>query len=373
MPQSERRDSNSRQLIRITENIAKYYPHTLLGTGSSFSIYLFCQLSRRNSKMKGKAPLDFLNKKPCKFVQLKDLILFQCFTFSDEYRLKIKACIAIWGAFYLVGHPGSGRNRERVYLKERLVEEQAKADERARLQFQTEMEAFANASMLSHEEREKFRQRQSVSWLYQRPPGFMPSTDDVGAHGDTQGNSTFRNEEKVPMSSKEVTDEKDSKFQKSKETVEKGKMLKSGNYVSTVLNGFQALHRLQQDNFEIKSHAKPHSRSPPRGGFDVTDKNQQFIVSTMDSEEEEEIFRKAMFPEEEHSQPEKEARRKERRERRKAQKKRVEEAKAFLKAIGVHPKKLECNDIETKVRSRDESPYEHESKKRRRRSNGICP
>ena len=230
------------------------------------------------------------------------------------------------------GHPGSFRNREKVYLKERQAEDERKADERAKMEFQMEMETFKNASMLSHTEKEKLKQLQSVGWLYQRPPGLPSEPQDTAGESEPTGAGGPSHSMKKGQEHTSNTGEGQPAVQQKDATKQP-----KGNYIAQVVGGYKAFTKLQRENLELNSQKFPvySGRSPPRGGLDPSADNQQFVISTMDSEEEEEVFRRAMLPEKERRRSDRIARREARRYRKESQKRKVEEAKAFLKAVGM--------------------------------------
>ena len=177
-------------------------------------------------------------------------------------------------------HPMNFRNRVRVWETEQQHYEEEQRKERGRQEFEAEQEFLKTISMLSAEEQERYRQRQSVSWLYQKPPGYDAAQANQkdktekkeGEHGElgalgasAQGQSSVE----APTGSNEG--DRRTKRQR-----------QGGNYVAKVISGVHAV--VQNQRFELK-HNGPLGLSPPRGSVDPMAENQKLVVGDMDSDE----------------------------------------------------------------------------------------
>jgi len=272
-------------------------------------------------------------------------------------------------------HPMSFRNREKVYKAEQQQYEAEVSKERGRKEWAAEQEYLKTISMLSAEEQEKYKQRQSVSWLYQKPPGFDAAKahppqkdgndikiDDDGKNG---GNQQGQRSTSAPASN--GNNKKDKRRQ-------------GGNYLSKVVGGVQAVVVQQRQRFELKQQHRGAGMnlSPPRGGCDPRAENQTFVVGEFDSDEEERAYRLAMMSEEEKRKIEKlrkkERRQKVREEREKkeaAEVQRLQEAKEFLRTAGIEvPDSSSSDNDDDDDDSREDSDFRkqrRQEKKRRRK------
>lgn len=227
-------------------------------------------------------------------------------------------------------HPMNFRNQARVWE----AEQQHLADERrkqiAKEEFEAEQEYLKTVSMLSAEEQDKYKQRQSVSWLYMKPPGYD------AALGRTVPPEPREGDGDLPTS---ILNPKDATPQ---ELPPQGRGQKShgnnrrsqngGNHVARVVDGVKAMMKQQ---FELKQCRAAPGLSPPRGGIDPSAENQRFVVAEIDSEEEEEAFRVAMMPVEERTRLRREAIRECKRRKKEEEQRKIKEAKAFLRAAGL--------------------------------------
>lgn len=231
-------------------------------------------------------------------------------------------------------HPMNFRNQAKVWEAEQRHLEDERRKQLAREEFAAEQEYLKTVSMLSAEEQEKYKQRQSVSWLYMKPPGYDAAADKAGqvAPGGSKG----------PPQEQGNGHDARAPPRNGGSNAPPGQRMRQngGNHIARVVGGVQAVVKQQ---LQLKRGlGMAGGRSPPRGGVDPSAENQRFVVPEMESEEEEEAYRLAMMSEEERRQRRQEAAKEQRRqqkelERRKAEteRQRVEEAKAFLRAAGL--------------------------------------
>lgn len=270
-------------------------------------------------------------------------------------------------------HPMSFKNRQKVWEAEQRAAAESTAKERRAQEYEAEREYLRTIAALGPEEQERYRQRQAVSWLYQKPPGFDAARAAAAEGKDANGAGGDDGQE---------PSHGDQQQQDGKKAEEQGQAGGSGggatnrrsggNYVAKVVGGVQAVVKSQQ-RFDLKQTAG--GMSPPRGGIDPGAENQRLVVSTMDPEEEEAVCRLAMMTEEERGRLEKERVREERlkakearRAREAAERQRVREAVAFLKSAGIEVPG--DSDSDSGSSSGSDSEEEEERRKRRRERKG---
>ena len=272
-------------------------------------------------------------------------------------------------------HPMNFRNREKVYLAEQRQYEDEQRKERGRQEFQAEQEYLKTISMLSAEEQERYKQRQSVSWLYQKPPGFdaakaHPQTANDNDNNNDAGNGNG-NQQGQPSTSAAAAVGGNGSKGNAKESQRKG-----GNYLAKVVSGVQAVVVQQRQSYELKQQlGAGNGASPPRGGGDPLAENQRFVVGEIDSDEEERAYRLAMMSEEEKRKIKRERKKEKRqrarseRERKKAEElQRLQEAKEFLRTAGIEvPDSSSSESSEDEHGSGEDSDGVREQRRRRRR------
>jgi hypothetical protein len=261
-------------------------------------------------------------------------------------------------------HPMNFRNREKVYKAEQQQYEDEVRKEKAKQEFEAEQEYLKTISMLSPEEQERYKQRQSVSWLYQKPPGF----DAAKAQPQTKTQNEDGKEQGRPSTSTAAGTATDS----AKNNNNKDKRKQGGNYLAKVVGGVQAVVVQQRQRYELKQQhgGGGMGLSPPRGGGDPLAENQKLVVGELDSDEEERVYRVAMMTEEEKRKIEKE-RKKERRQKAReererkeaAELQRLQEAKEFLRTAGIQVPDSSSSDDD----SEDDEDRGSSRKKQRRR------
>eukprot|EP00854_Cymbomonas_tetramitiformis_P019343 gene19343-23129_t len=80
-----------------------------------------------------------------------------------------------WSHGYLnqkTWHPLSYRNQRLLYMAEEKSAKQASRDEQAKEDFARESEFFQAAELLSSKDRERVTDKQALSFMYQKPPGY---------------------------------------------------------------------------------------------------------------------------------------------------------------------------------------------------------
>jgi hypothetical protein len=266
-------------------------------------------------------------------------------------------------------HPMSFRNRAKVYKAEQQQYKDEVCKEKAKAEFAAEQEYLKTLSMLSAEEQEKYKQRQSVSWLYQKPPGF----DAAQAHKTTTTDTEKKDgadDGKDAQGLHSTSAAAAAAAATTGNTKDKRKH-GGGNYLSKVVRGVQAVVVQQRQRYELKHQGM--GLSPPRGGLDPLAENQRLVVGELDSDEEERAYRVAMMSEEEKKKIEKERKRerrqlaRERRERKEAAElQRLQEAKHFLRTAGIQVPDSSSDDDDDSD-SREEEEEKSGRKKHRRR------
>ncbi|KAL3144904.1 hypothetical protein ABBQ32_003414 [Trebouxia sp. C0010 RCD-2024] len=198
-------------------------------------------------------------------------------------------------------HPANFRNQAKVYEAEQNAIRAQKAKAEAKQEYEAEQEYIKTLSYLSAEEQRKYKERQSVSFMYQKPPGMdcavaKPKEEvaDAEAAGPSIAEGGAKPGERRPRQQD-----------------------RPKSHVADMLGAMAALQ--QQERFEVKHVSGMGGRSPPRGGAAVGAANQQFLA---DSDEDN---RQAGANAE--TQPDPKA----------SKKRKLEEAEAFLRAAGLDP------------------------------------
>jgi len=197
-------------------------------------------------------------------------------------------------------HPMNYRNRTKVWQAEQQAYQEAKSVQRAKQEFQAQQEKFNQLALLPGEEGAMLRQKQAVSWMYTKPPGFQDAIIPPGGANNNNNDGANTNEQQQQQ--------------------QHGDNSKKGNtntkHVNKVVQGIRASSQLILKNI-----------SHPHGGGDPTADNQTFVLphdhedDDNDEKEEEDVGR--------------ERRRMERRRKKVEEEERVEEAKRFLKSAGI--------------------------------------
>lgn len=251
-------------------------------------------------------------------------------------------------------HPLNFRNQARVFEAEaeHAANEKRKADTKA--EFDAEQDYLQTLSMLSAEEQDKYRARQSVSWLYMRPPGYDAALDRAEQAQRDAGGDPSAAQVPPPAPAAPAAPQQPAQQPRLGQAAAAG-----GGFVTKMIGAFKAGQ--DQDRLEIK-HA-PGGRSPPRGATSLDAPNQQFVIAELASDEEEEALRLASIPESERRAAARESARRARRHHEATEELRLQQAKAFLRAAG-----LSLPDDEPGSCSSGSSDSDSSGARRRRRS-----
>ncbi|KAL4855084.1 putative zinc finger CCHC domain-containing protein [Chlorella vulgaris] len=239
-------------------------------------------------------------------------------------------------------HPSNFRNMAQVWEKEHDHYEAEKKREESKAEFEAEQAFLKTLSLLSPQEQEKYRQRQSVSFLYMKPPGYDAALERaeraeqagqvVGPGGEAIAGG--QQQQGGQQGAAGGAQQQQGQQQQGQQQQRGGRpQVGAGGHLQNVINGLKAVHQKEQ-GLELK-HQTGVGRSPPRGGASLTAPNQQFVVGEMDSEEEEETLRLAAIPPAERRRQEKQAAKAARRRQKDAAAQQLEQAKAFLRAAGL--------------------------------------
>jgi hypothetical protein len=164
-------------------------------------------------------------------------------------------------------HPANFRNRTKVWEAEQAHYAEEKRNQQAREEFEAEQEYEKTLSMLSAEEQEKHLARQSVAFLYTKPPGLDAAIEKEAtamAAAAPAGADERRQQQQQPEPGQKQRSGRN-----------------AGNYLAKVVSGFKAA---TDQHLQLKR-SNMAGRSPPRGGGAAGDPNQQFVVGEVDSEE----------------------------------------------------------------------------------------
>ncbi|KAK9843316.1 hypothetical protein WJX74_010259 [Apatococcus lobatus] len=167
-------------------------------------------------------------------------------------------------------HPSNFRNQARVFEAEQKTAQAAKSNAIAKAEFEAEQEKLKQLSYLSAAEQKKFADRQSIAFMYMKPPGYdaaQKRTEQAQAKPQEQGAGALAGDQSSNQVGKA-------------EHPAGGRGGSSGRHVANVLEAMAALQ--QQDRFEIKHVSGLGNRSPPRGGGEGGAANQQILVSSSD-------------------------------------------------------------------------------------------
>uniref|UniRef100_A0A1D2A8P4 CBF1-interacting co-repressor CIR N-terminal domain-containing protein n=1 Tax=Auxenochlorella protothecoides TaxID=3075 RepID=A0A1D2A8P4_AUXPR len=278
-------------------------------------------------------------------------------------------------------HPMNFRNQARVWEAEQAKYEEEKKKAEAKAEFEAEQEYLQTLSMLSAEEQEKYRQRQSVSFLYMKPPGYdaslerleqanrdgtaKPST--LPASGGASSSQAGFTPPPGPLG-KGATAGTTSQAGPGPSGQTPGQGPGGGglgaNYLAKMLEGYRAA---KGDKFELKGGGAEMGRSPPRGGVDAGAANQQFVIAEVDSEEEERALREAGMTDAERRAAAKQVAREARAAQKAADRSELERAKDVLRAAGIEVPDSDGSSSDEERRERSKSHKKKSKKKKRRK------
>ena len=189
-------------------------------------------------------------------------------------------------------HPMNFRNRVKVWEAEQEHTKDQQLKERGRQEFEAEQEYLKTLSMLSAEEQEKYRLRQAVSWMYQKPPTLNqpppPQQQQQQQGKDSQGGTAAAAAAAAaaggPSSSTGRQNYKSSIHQS-------GGGGGGGKYLAKVVSGVKAVaQQRNENNYELKNSGDGALGVviQPWGGASLDAENQRFVVGNqngMDSDE----------------------------------------------------------------------------------------
>ncbi|KAK9865204.1 hypothetical protein WJX84_003607 [Apatococcus fuscideae] len=169
-------------------------------------------------------------------------------------------------------HPSNFRNQARVFEAEQQAAQAAKSNAIAKAEFEAEQEKLKQLSYLSAAEQKKFADRQSIAFMYMKPPGYDAAQK--------------KTEQATAKPVEQITGEAGERLQGQEGAREgkggPGRAGGGGKHVANMLEAMSALH--QQDRFEIKHVSGLGRKSPPRGGGEGSAANQQILVGSSDDD-----------------------------------------------------------------------------------------
>ena len=166
------------------------------------------------------------------------------------------------------------KNQARVWEAEQRHLDSERRTAEVRAEAEAEEEYMKTVALLSTEAQEVYRQRQSVSFLYMKPPGYDAALGQgaQGAKGAGGGNA--------PAGAGPSSQQRPQQQQ--------GGRAKQGggiNHVARVLGGVHAVVKQQLQLKRGMGGGGIGAGSPPRGGIDPSAENQRFVVAEVDSDE----------------------------------------------------------------------------------------
>lgn len=247
-------------------------------------------------------------------------------------------------------HPANFRNQAKVFEAEQAAIKAAKDKEIAKQEFEAEQDYIKTLSYLTEADRQKHQERQSVSWMYQKPPGVdaikPSSTQDAAGAGPSNANQQAGAAPQLEGPGAE-------RQQRQRQPPPKG-------HLANMLGAMVALK--EQEKWEVKHVSGMGNRSPPRG-LQVNAASQQFLVD----DDEEDAGAAAAVP----ALPEPDA-------KRVAKRRKLQEAEALLRAAGLDPAQVaalavapKSNTQKHKHSKKKGEKHKKKSRKRRRRDSSA--
>lgn len=226
-------------------------------------------------------------------------------------------------------HPANFRNQAKVYEAEQNAIKAQKDKAIAKQEYEAEQEYIKTLSYLSAEEQRKYKERQSVSFMYQKPPGMDSGVAKAKEDASTAG-------EAGPSNAGEQSGERRPKHRE-----------QTKSHVADMLAAMAAHQQLER--FEVKHVSGMGGRSPPRGGAAVDAANQQLLVG---SDEEAADDRQGGTNAEADNMQKASKRRK------------LEEAEAFLRAAGLDPAEVaKLSSSRDHKHKKSKKSHKHKDKK----------
>ncbi|EIE24244.1 hypothetical protein COCSUDRAFT_47203 [Coccomyxa subellipsoidea C-169] len=193
---------------------------------------------------------------------------------GEDYNPAIPGVGAAWSHNFLnqkPWHPLNYRNQLKVYEAQQQAESDAKAKAVGKAEFDAEQEYLKTLSYLSAEDQQKYRDRQGVSFMYQKPPGY----DAAMSKAAEQNAEAEKSEAAAEAPQQEAPSQQEGRRERPQAGLPK-------EYVANMLGAISALH--QHEKYEVRHVSGGGQRSPPRGGFDITASNQQLLVDEPDED-----------------------------------------------------------------------------------------
>ncbi|CAL8462199.1 g1730 [Coccomyxa elongata] len=194
---------------------------------------------------------------------------------GEDYNPAIPGVGAAWSHNFLnqkPWHPLNYRNQMKVFEAQQKAEADAKAKAIGKAEFDAEQEYLKTLSYLSPEDQQKHRDRQGVSFMYQKPPGYDAAMSKAAQQKPDEA-------EKSSAAAEAPTEAAASQQGGRRERAKPGL---PKEYVANMLGAISALH--QHEKYEVRHVSGGGQRSPPRGGFDLTAENQQLLVDEPDED-----------------------------------------------------------------------------------------
>lgn len=175
-------------------------------------------------------------------------------------------------------HPMNFRNQAKVWEAEQQHYENERRNDLGRKEFEAEQHYLKTLSMLDPEEKEKYQQRQSVAWLYMKPPGFSEAAQlaEKKQQEECIDGADKNDQEQQQQQPLAAGNEPPQAAKRQRHDQGRG-----GNYLSKVVGGYRAV--VQRTNLQLKGPLG--GRSPPRGGEALDAPNQQYVVADCDSDQ----------------------------------------------------------------------------------------
>lgn len=169
-------------------------------------------------------------------------------------------------------HPLNFRNQMRLYEAQQAHTKETKEKEQALQEFNAEQDYLKTLSYLSPEEQQRYKERQSVSFMYMKPPGLEAALEKEKA---TVKESKVNTAPPAgPSQSVKVAGEADKQVEEARAQHRQDLDRIREDPYAVMLSA--RLAQVQDQRFEFKRSAW--AGSPPRGGLSASDLNQQLLV-----------------------------------------------------------------------------------------------
>ncbi|KAK9818217.1 hypothetical protein WJX72_008980 [[Myrmecia] bisecta] len=169
-------------------------------------------------------------------------------------------------------HPLNFKNQARVFEAELQATDEAKRKAEAKAEFDAEQDYLKTLSYLNPEEQRKYQERQSISFMYMKPPGYDAAAQKVAQEGKREDGGAA-----VPSGRDQLAAPS-----KQDKPAARPAPARSKTHIADMLGAMAALQ--QQEKWELKHVSGMGQRSPPRGGVDITASNQQWCLEEADED-----------------------------------------------------------------------------------------